>query len=157
MSESHLNESSQSELLKLLHARQGHFRLESGHHGNLWLDLDLLILRPKAIEPFITELARKIAPFGVDALCGPMVGGALVAQNIALALGADFLYTGGIISLREICRSSPLLACPMKTGRLKTVPCACPKSPSTTRVSWDFHVPNVRLNSRNCLLTSDFF
>ena len=93
MNENPLNESSQPEFLNLLHARQGHFRLESGHHGDLWLDLDLLFLRPKALEPFVAELAQKISSFGVDALCGPMVGGALIAQNIALALGVDFLYT----------------------------------------------------------------
>ena len=87
------NESSQAELLNLLHARQGHFKLESGHHGNLWLDLDLLFLRPKEIQPFVIELAQKISSFGIDAICGPMVGGTLVAQNLALELGVDFLYT----------------------------------------------------------------
>src|SRR5918996_2835090 len=87
------DESSQAELLNLLHARQGHFKLESGHHGNLWLDLDLLFLRPKEIQPFVIELARKISSFDIDAICGPMIGGALVAQTLALELGVDFLYT----------------------------------------------------------------
>jgi orotate phosphoribosyltransferase len=93
MSENQIDESSQTDFLKLLHARRGHFKLESGHHGNLWLDLELLFLRPKALEPFIIELARKISAFRVDAVCGSMVGGALIAQNIALELGVDFLYT----------------------------------------------------------------
>src|ERR671918_1281416 len=93
MSEHKISESSQAEFLKLLHARQGHFKLESGHHGNLWLDLDLLFLRPKAIEPFVIELAGKISSISVDAVCGPLVGGALIAQNIALRLGVEFLYT----------------------------------------------------------------
>ena len=34
----------QQELLTLLAARKGHFRLESGHHRNLWLDLEPLFL-----------------------------------------------------------------------------------------------------------------
>lgn len=93
MNENGIQESSQSEFLKLLHARQGHFRLESGHHGTLWLDLDLLFLHPKEIAPFVSDLAGRLSSFGIDAVCGPMVGGALVAQNIALALGIDFLYT----------------------------------------------------------------
>jgi orotate phosphoribosyltransferase len=93
MSENHINESSQAALLNLLHARQGHFKLESGHHGSLWLDLDLLFLHPKEIQPFVIELARKISSFDNDAICGPMVGGALVAQTVALELGVDFLYT----------------------------------------------------------------
>jgi hypothetical protein len=29
--------------------RRGHFVLESGHHGNLWLDLNSLFLRPAAL------------------------------------------------------------------------------------------------------------
>jgi len=97
MSENRIDESSQEEFLSLLHARQGHFRLESGHHGNLWLDLDLVFLHPKAIDPFVIELARKLSPFEVDAICRPMIGGALIAQNIALVLGVDFLYTERVI------------------------------------------------------------
>jgi hypothetical protein len=30
----------QPELLSLVAARNGYFRLESGHHGTLWLDLE---------------------------------------------------------------------------------------------------------------------
>lgn len=93
MSENHGNKSSRAEFLSLLHGRQGHFKFESGHHGNLWLELDLLFLRPKDIQPFVDELARKISPFAIDAVCGPMVGGALIAQTIATALETEFYYT----------------------------------------------------------------
>lgn len=80
-------------LLNLLHARQGHFKLESGHHGNLWLELDRLFLKPNALQPFVVELARRLSAFKVKAVCGPMAGGALIAHGIALELGVDFLYT----------------------------------------------------------------
>jgi orotate phosphoribosyltransferase len=83
----------QEELLKLLAARQGHFKLESGHHGNLWLDLDLLFLRPSQIQPFAGELAERLAWYNVAAVCGPLVGGALIAQMIAIELGMEFYYT----------------------------------------------------------------
>ena len=59
----------QEELLSLLAARKGHFRLESGHHGDLWLDLELLCLRPQRIRPFAVELAKRLP--AVDAVCGP--------------------------------------------------------------------------------------
>jgi orotate phosphoribosyltransferase len=97
MSHNHSNQPSPIELLNLLHVRQGHFKLESGHHGNLWLDLDQLFLRPKEIQPFVIELARRISSFGVDAVCGPMAGGALIAQTIALELGVNFLYTEQVV------------------------------------------------------------
>jgi len=69
----------QKELISLLAARKGHFLLESGHHGDLWLDLELLCLRPKQIEPFVEDLARQLQPHTVDAVCGPFNEGAFVA------------------------------------------------------------------------------
>jgi orotate phosphoribosyltransferase len=37
-------------VLELLSARKGHFLLESGHHGDLWLDLETLFLRPLRVK-----------------------------------------------------------------------------------------------------------
>ncbi len=54
----------EEQLLGLLSARRGHFLLESGHHGNLWLDLDSLFLRPAALLPFTRELARRLGRHG---------------------------------------------------------------------------------------------
>lgn len=89
---SYRNEPMQRELLNLLAARKGHFRLESGHHGDVWLDLDLLFLRPGHIRRFALELANRLARYNVAAVCGPLVGGALVAQTIASGL-VEFYYT----------------------------------------------------------------
>jgi orotate phosphoribosyltransferase len=81
------------ELLNLLSARKGHFKLESGHHGNLWLDLDLLFLRPSHVKRFAIELANRLAKYNIAAVCGPLVGGALIAQMIAAQLNVEFYYT----------------------------------------------------------------
>jgi orotate phosphoribosyltransferase len=83
----------QEELLKLLAARKGHFKLESGHHGSLWLDLDLLFLQPGRIRPFTSELAKRLSRYNISAVCGPLVGGALIAQTIAAELEVEFYYT----------------------------------------------------------------
>jgi orotate phosphoribosyltransferase len=80
------------EIVELLSARRGHFALESGHHGDLWLDLEPLFLRPSRTERFAAELARRLEPAGVEAVCGPLVGGALLAQAVAARLGVEFLY-----------------------------------------------------------------
>jgi orotate phosphoribosyltransferase len=98
MSENHIDESLQEEFLNLVQARKGRFKLESGHHGSLWLDLDLLFFRPTEIQRFIVELAGKLSGFNIDAICGPMIGGALVAQNIAVELGKEFFYTERVVS-----------------------------------------------------------
>ena len=50
------------DVLSLLAARKGHFLLESGHHGDLWLDLELLCLRPRLVQP----------AWGLDAACGTL-------------------------------------------------------------------------------------
>jgi orotate phosphoribosyltransferase len=84
------------ELVSLLAARTGHFRLESGHHGDLWLDLDLLFLRPNELRAFAAELAKRLSRHGTDAVCGPLVGGAFLAQMIASELGAEFYHADRI-------------------------------------------------------------
>ena len=82
----------QQDLIHFLAARRGHFRLESGHHGDLWLDLDQLFLRPSSLQPFVAELGRRLAAYKIDAVCGPLTGGAFVAQMIASDLGIEFYY-----------------------------------------------------------------
>src|SRR5438874_9207130 len=59
------------ELVGLLAVRRGHYRLESGHHGDLWLDLDTLFLRPSLIRPLARELAKKLSAHQIEAVCGP--------------------------------------------------------------------------------------
>jgi orotate phosphoribosyltransferase len=83
----------QERLTDLLSARKGHFKLESGHHGDLWLDLDSLFMRPDQVGPFATQLAGRLAAHDVEAVCGPLVGGAFLAQMTASELGAEFFYS----------------------------------------------------------------
>jgi orotate phosphoribosyltransferase len=77
----------------LLPARRGHFRLESGHHGELWLDLELLFLHPAALQPLAVALARALHPHRVEAVCGPLVEGAFLATMVAQQLDVPFTYT----------------------------------------------------------------
>jgi orotate phosphoribosyltransferase len=82
----------EEKLLELLSARRGHFVLESGHHGNLWLDLDSLLLRPAGLLPFARDLARRLSGHGIEAAVGPLVGGAFVAEMIAAELDLRFAF-----------------------------------------------------------------
>ncbi len=85
----------------LVGSRTGHFRLESGHHSDRWLDLDKVFARPSALRPFVTELARRVTGHGVDTVCGPLNGGAFLAELMALELGADFAFAERIVSQRS--------------------------------------------------------
>jgi orotate phosphoribosyltransferase len=82
----------EEQFLGLLSARRGHFLLESGHHGNLWLDLDSLFLRPAALQPFMRDLARRLSAYRVEAVVGPLVGGAFVAEVVATELDVRFAF-----------------------------------------------------------------
>jgi orotate phosphoribosyltransferase len=79
-------------LTDLVGARRGHFAYESGHHGDLWLELDALFLHPRRVAPFCAELARRLAPHGAEVVCGPLIGGAFVAQAVATELGAELCW-----------------------------------------------------------------
>jgi orotate phosphoribosyltransferase len=85
------------DLIEALSARRGHFRLESGHHGELWLDLDALFARPANVAPFVARLAELLSPLGTEVVCGPLVGGAFVAQAIAAQLGLECSWTERVI------------------------------------------------------------
>ena len=83
----------QEEVVSSLPGRIGHFRLESGHHSDLWTDLELLCLRPEFVRQRAAELAARLGQYRVDAVCGPLVEGAFVALMVASDLDVEFYYT----------------------------------------------------------------
>jgi orotate phosphoribosyltransferase len=76
-----------------LAARRGHFLLESGLHADLWLTLDALFVDPDAIAPLVIALGDRLRLHNIAAVCGPLTGGAFLAQAIAIQLGMAFYYT----------------------------------------------------------------
>jgi len=80
------------QLFELMSARRGHFVLESGHHGELWLDVDQIFHRPHRLRPLVRELAQQLNKFQVDVICGPMTGGALVGLMVAEEMELGFAY-----------------------------------------------------------------
>ena len=79
-------------LLSLVRGREGHFRLESGHHGDLWFQLETLCLHAREVQPFAAQLAAQLVQHKVEVVCGPLVEGAFVALLVSLELGCDFVY-----------------------------------------------------------------
>jgi orotate phosphoribosyltransferase len=94
------NRNFEAEVLDLFAARKGHFRFESGHHGDLWLDIPPAYLRPQRLRPFAAELAGLLAAHEVEAICGPLVEGALLAQMVAEELRAEFYFAEQFTRLR---------------------------------------------------------
>ncbi len=78
-------------MVGLARPRRGHFELGTGYHGDVWLDLDALFLRPARLAPYVGWLADRLRQHRVDAVCGPLEGGAFVALALATRLDAAFL------------------------------------------------------------------
>ncbi|MDP9281539.1 MAG: orotate phosphoribosyltransferase [Chloroflexota bacterium] len=76
-------------ITELIAERRGHFRMESGYHSGSWFELGSLFDDPVTVRPFVAELARRLFPHRPDAVCGPITGGAKLADMIATELGID--------------------------------------------------------------------
>jgi len=61
--------------------------MESGWHSEWWFNLDALFERPEQLQPFVAELAKRLAGHRIDAVCGPVSGGAKLARLLAREMG----------------------------------------------------------------------
>jgi orotate phosphoribosyltransferase len=80
-------------VLEILAAKSGHFLLESGHHGDFWLDLEALCYQPHRLRAMAADLAKAISGWDADAVCAPLIEGAFVGLFVALDLNVDFTYS----------------------------------------------------------------
>jgi len=81
------------DIVAALPARSGHFVMESGYHTDRWLTLDALFVDPHRIAPLVEALAARIRTHAVTAVCGPLLGGAFLAQVLAGRLESRFYFT----------------------------------------------------------------
>jgi orotate phosphoribosyltransferase len=79
---------------RLAQPRRGHFDLGTGFHGDLWLDLDALFLRPGRLRPYVQWLSARLDAHQIDAVCGPLEGGAFLALAVADVLDTAFVPAG---------------------------------------------------------------
>lgn len=79
-------------VIDLMARRAGHFRFESGHHGDRWLEPDLLLRRPTALRPFAIALSQRLGRYGFEVVCGPLTGGAFLAQMVAEQCDVGFAF-----------------------------------------------------------------
>lgn len=85
-------------LLEAAGMSRGHFRYESGHHGDLWLDLDGLFVDTRRVQGWASALAQKVQTCQPDVVGGPLTGGAFVAQLLAAEIGAGFVFSERLVS-----------------------------------------------------------
>ncbi len=81
--------------------RPGHFRYESGDHGDRWLALGLLFSDPRRLHRAARRLAALLVVHEPALICGPLVGGALVGHWVAHELALPFVYAEPVTERRE--------------------------------------------------------
>lgn len=106
-----------NEISRLLRERKGHFVFESGHHGETWLDLESLFLRPDRVEPLAKALADRIRGYGVEIVCGPLTEGAFLALMVAKALRISFGYATRDSSAGQVAYGIPQRLAPEFAGK----------------------------------------
>ncbi|MEP3276258.1 MAG: phosphoribosyltransferase family protein [Stappiaceae bacterium] len=72
---------------------RGHFIYESGHHGDLWLELDGLFRQPSKTNGWVKQLCVLLAQLEFEYVCGPLLGGGFIGYAMAAALGKQFIYS----------------------------------------------------------------
>jgi orotate phosphoribosyltransferase len=87
-----MSNSFEKEVTALLPWRKGHFKFESGHHGDTWLNLELLCVQPEPVEQLAAVLADCLSEQRPEVVCGPLVEGAFVAMMVARRLKVPFTY-----------------------------------------------------------------
>jgi orotate phosphoribosyltransferase len=89
---------------------EGHFQLTSGLHSTVYLQCARVLQFPQKAEAFGRAIAQKFADAGVQLVASPAIGGIVIGQEVARALGARFIWTereGGEMTLRRGFTVSP--------------------------------------------------
>lgn len=70
----------------------GHFVYISGHHGSGWVDKDAIFIRMDRVRRLTQLLADAVERIRPEILCGPAMGGMIVAQWTAFVLGLPAVF-----------------------------------------------------------------
>ena len=71
---------------------EGHFVLRSGLHSNRFFQAALVMQYPDIAEKLCSQLADKFSDYDIDTVVSPAIGGIVVGQEVARALGARSVF-----------------------------------------------------------------
>jgi orotate phosphoribosyltransferase len=99
---------SQDEVLDLFRRSgallEGHFRLSSGLHSTGYLQSALVLQYPDRAEALGRAIAARAADLGATAVLSPALGGIVIGQEVARALGVRALFAerqDSVLTLRR--------------------------------------------------------
>lgn len=99
----------EDEILKLLQSvgaiRTGHFELSSGRHSSTYVQCALVLQHPQYAEQLGRALAAEFHDLKVDAVVSPAIGGLIIGQEVARAIGVRAMFverdSSGRMALRR--------------------------------------------------------
>jgi orotate phosphoribosyltransferase len=83
---------------------EGHFRLSSGLHSPGYLQCALVLQYPHDAEALGAALAREVGSLGAATVLSPALGGIVIGQEVARALGVRAIFAerqDGALTLRR--------------------------------------------------------
>jgi orotate phosphoribosyltransferase len=89
---------------------EGHFRLTSGLHSPGYLQCALVLQHPREAEACGAAIAERVRALGVQAVLSPALGGIVIGQEVARALGVRAIFAerqDGKLALRRGFTLSP--------------------------------------------------
>jgi orotate phosphoribosyltransferase len=85
-----------TDVLQLFHDSgamlQGHFKLTSGRHSDVYFEKFTLLSQPKYTEMLCRMMADLFRDDNIDLVVGPTTGGVLIAYEVAKQLGTNAIY-----------------------------------------------------------------
>jgi orotate phosphoribosyltransferase len=89
---------------------EGHFRLTSGLHSAGYLQCALVLQHPREAEACGAAIAERVRSLGAQAVLSPALGGIVIGQEVARALGVRAIFAerqDGTLTLRRGFTLSP--------------------------------------------------
>lgn len=83
---------------------EGHFRLTSGLHSPGYMQCALVLQHPAQAEACGAEIAERVRGLGVQVVLSPALGGIVIGQEVARALGVRAIFAerqDGTLMLRR--------------------------------------------------------
>ena len=84
--------------------RQGHFLLSAGSHSDAYVQCALLLEEPRRASRVGEMLAAKLAPFEIDSIVSPALGGLIIGYEGARALDVPFRFAERVQGRMELRR-----------------------------------------------------
>jgi orotate phosphoribosyltransferase len=83
---------------------EGHFRLSSGLHSAGYLQCALVLQHPREAEALGAAIAQRVGATGAEVVLSPALGGIVIGQEVARALGVRAVFAerqDGVLTLRR--------------------------------------------------------